>query len=335
MKALVLTSQRELEIKEMKQPVISAGELLLQVQFAGICGSDLSTYQRKSTIQPLHVMGHEFSGIVKEVGDQSEGFKPGELVAVNPLIPCGRCLNCRNGSPQRCLHKEYVGGQRPGGFAEFTKVPASACFYISDPVAGALIEPLACGIRAVRRAGMQLGDKVVIFGAGMIGLFCMKVAELMGASERILIDTNDNRLELGKLWGANHIINPKRCDAVIAVQDLVDSHAVQKVIDAVGLEVTRRQGIEMLDIGGRAVWIGLHQDESAIAGNYIIQREIEVVGTMCYSHDDFRQAIALIENKVIVPHDSWLSLRPVSEGKHCFEEQITGSALYPKIMYHF
>lgn len=332
MQALVWTQPSELQLQSVEMPAAGSGEVVLKVLYAGICGSDLSGYLGENTLRkPPLIMGHEFTGEVVEVGPDSEGLQRGTVVAVNPLLSCGRCKMCKQGAQQNCEARSILGIHHPGAFAEFVKVPASACYPVYDAVAGALVEPLACGVRAARQAKVQLGDSVVVFGAGIIGLFSMQVASLLGASECILIDTNERRLALGKMFGATKTIHSRNVDVVDSVRTLT-GEAVSKVIDAVGLPITRQQGIELVENGGRVVFIGLHEDVTPLPGNVIVRKEIEIAGSFSYSYNDFRQALALIERKVVVPDPSWLDIRPLAMGKPAFDEQIDGPAAYPKIL---
>ncbi len=331
-KTLVWTKPRDFEMQETQKPVPGDGEVLLQVRYAGICGSDLSGYLGENSLRkPPLVMGHEFTGIVVEMGNSVDRvLNIGDLVVVNPLLSCGQCRMCKSGNQQNCLHRSIVGIHHPGAFAQYVKVPASACYRVSDELAGSLVEPLACGVRAAEQANIQIGDSTVVFGAGIIGLFSLKAAALMGAGNLILVDTNEQRLQFGKMFGATHTINPKSQDVVQAVQDLTDGQC-SRVIDAVGLPLTRRQGIDMVEPGGRVVWIGLHEDDTMVPGNTIVRKEIEVVGSFSYSDLDFERALSLIERKTVTTDSSWLDVRPLSEGKNSFEEQIFGAAPFPKI----
>lgn len=327
MKALVLTGYKQFEIQQMDIPKITEHEVLLRVNYSGICGSDLHGYARDHGRYPS-VQGHEFSGVIENIGGSVTKFKSGDIVAVNPLVSCEECIQCKTGNPQRCSQRKVI----VGAFAEFIKIPASACYSVPDALSGVLAEPLACGVRAARMANINIGDTVVIFGAGIIGLFCMKVAQLQGATKTILVDTNETRLETGKTWGATHTYLSSGGDVVRDIQEL-SGESIQVVLDAVGAGVTRQQGINLVEYGGRIVWIGRHQDEFNIAGDQVLAKEIQITGTFCYSPKDFDQALKILEQKIIVPDKKWLSLRPLEEGKSCFEEQISGPAQYPKIAY--
>jgi threonine dehydrogenase-like Zn-dependent dehydrogenase len=280
-------------------------------------------------------MGHEFTGEVVALGEglnpNAAGLRPGDIVAVNPLIACGRCRDCLRGLPQYCPYREIVGIHRPGSFAEYVAVPVDRCHKVTSALAGALVEPLACSVRAAAQAHVGLGDSVVVLGAGVIGLFALKISQLRGARQLILIDINDHRLRLGHEFGATHTVNPRTVDALAKVLAITDGGA-DMVIDAVGLSITRQLGVDLLRSGGRMVWIGLHEDDTRVAGNVIVRKEVEVVGSFCYTEDDFRLAHMLVETGIVVPSDTWLDVRPMTFIKEAFDEQIEGSARFPKLV---
>lgn len=312
-------------------PELRDGDALIKVRHAGICGSELSGYLGTNSLRkPPLVMGHEFSGEIVQLHNVSE-FEVGQLVTANPIVECGRCDKCLRGQAQHCPNKEFIGVASPGAFAEYVRVPARALLPVSDPVSGALVEPLACSVRAVRQSGLVVGDSVVLFGAGIIGLFAMKVAELSGASTRILVDTNAERLEIGRGFGATHLVNASQQNAVSVIHEIVDGK-VSKVIDAVGAPIVRQQAIQVVENTGTVVFVGLHHDETTIPGNVIVRNEIRIVGSFAYNHDDFSHAHALFEAGSVEHEGSWLDNRHLKHAAEAFEEQIYGRARFPKIL---
>lgn len=332
MKTAVWTKPRRFEIQSVEEPKPIPGEVVIRVKHAGICGSDLSGFLGENSLRkPPLIMGHEFAGEVVEVGAGVEAVQLGDTVTVNPLISCGRCASCRSGLAQYCAHKQILGIHRPGAFAEFIAVPAQSCHIVSDTVLGALVEPLACSIRAVRQARVGLGDNVVVIGAGIIGLFALRMASVMGAGRRILIDTNEERLQVGTAFGATDTIHAFHTDVVQAAAELTGAQ-IHRVIDAVGLSLTRKQSVQMLQPGGRAVWIGLHEEAAEIHGNVVVRNEIEVVGSFCYSDDDFRKAHSFVEQRLTMENGSWIDIRPLDMVEDCFLEQIEGPGRFPKLI---
>ncbi|SFU53979.1 zinc-dependent alcohol dehydrogenase [Alicyclobacillus macrosporangiidus] len=332
MQAYVWTGPRRFETREMARPEPGPGEVLLRVLYSGICGSELSGYLGENSLRkPPLVMGHEFTGEVAALGDGAKGVSVGDVVAVNPLIACGRCPDCLRGMPQYCPEKAIIGIHRPGSFAEYVVVPADRCHRVQDALAGALVEPLACGLRAAAQAQVSLGDSVVVYGAGIIGLFSLLAAKLRGAAPLVLVDTNDERLALGVAFGATHTANPRREDVVQVVRRLTGAGA-DRAIDAVGLTATRQGCVDVLRSGGRMAWIGLHEDDTRVQGNVVVRKELEVAGCFCYTEDDFRLAHRLVDSGVVRPDEAWLDVRPMGAIQEAFDEQIDGPARYPKLV---
>lgn len=333
MKAMVWTNPREFQHCEIEDPILQPGEVILRVSKAGICGSELSGYLGENSLrQPPLVMGHEFTGRVVEIAPDVKGLRRDELVAVNPLISCSECAACLRGAPQACMKRELIGVHRPGAFAEYVAVPAKSCFLVEDAVKGTLVEPLACSLRAARQARIGYGARVVVFGAGTIGLFAAQSAIRLGASEVVLVDTNRERLAMGEAFGATCTINARFTMSLIDDVQAALGGFADSVIDAVGIQLTRRQSIDIADRGGRVVWIGLHQNNVDIPGNMVVRKEIEVVGSFCYNHQDFLDAHRTIQRNLIPPIQSWLDVRAGTLIQECFDEQIDGPSKFPKIV---
>lgn len=336
MKALVWNGPREMTIEQTDKPSPGPGEILLSVGAVGICGSELSGYLGKNSLRrPPLVMGHEFTGEVVEAGSDDSRFAAGTRVVVNPMVPCGKCAMCRRALENLCMNRSLIGAHRPGAFAEWVVVPEKTAFPVPetvDPVSGSLVEPLACGLRAVRLVDVGIGDSVVVFGAGIIGLMGLAMAKRAGAQTLIVVDTNERRLEVAEAWGAAHILNPKKDDVVESAKFLTDGIGVDAAIDAVGLPVTRHQSVVSVRPDGRVVFVGLHDDETKLAGNHIVRSETRITGSFCYSYEDFQDSIRLVAEGLFGETEGWLDERPLEAGKESFDEQIDGPALYPKVV---
>ena len=332
MKSLVWTGPRQLEMVDSDVPEPKEGELLLRVCMVGICGSELSGYLGENSLRnPPLVMGHEFSAIVTSIGKGVNNWVVGQRVTVNPLISCGACRPCQNGNGQLCRHREIIGINRPGAFAEYVTVPASACYSFEHSLEGALVEPLACAVRANNQAGIEFGDNVAIFGAGIIGLMSLKIAQIMGANQRIVIDTNERRLKKAQEWGATEVLNPSTTMIKQEVLHLCPD-GVDKSIDAVGMPQTRFDSVSVVRPGGRVVFIGLHNDITELPGNLIVRQETQIAGSFCYSDEDFHRALNILKQGMISTVGDWLDIRSLSDARDSFEEQIFGPAEYPKII---
>jgi len=211
MRAAVLNENHDLEVAEVPDPSPGTGELVLQVTACGICGSDLKL--RPSMPAGL-VMGHEFCGEIVAVGaDAGAQWHTGQHVTALPLIGCGRCLACLAGEPAHCDQADMVGvGGSPGGFAELVRVHERETVALPeslDPALGALVEPLAVGLHAVERARIRAGDRVLVVGAGPVGLSVIVWAARSGASELVASDPSAVRRDAAAQFGATRTVDPE------------------------------------------------------------------------------------------------------------------------------
>ncbi|PSR20211.1 MAG: galactitol-1-phosphate 5-dehydrogenase [Sulfobacillus acidophilus] len=328
MKTLTWTAPDVMTMQEAPEPELQPGWVLLRVEGAAICGSDIAGYLGHNELRhPPLVMGHEFSGTVARLGPGVEGISVGDLVTANPLVSCGQCRHCRQGNRQRCVSRRIIGIDFPGAFAEWVAVPARQCYTIRDRVDGAMVEPYACALRAVGLAGVEIGDEAMVIGAGIIGLMAVRLLRTAGASRVIVVDPNHHRLEQAQAWGATEIVPPD------AVAPLGIHQALDRVIDAVGFADTRSLSAQALRRGGCAVWIGLHENESRIAGNAIVRDEVDIRGSFCYTDDEFRRAVDLVNAGQAFPANrDWLDIRPMQTGDVAFAEQASPTARFAKIV---
>lgn len=311
MQALVWRGPRQLAAEECPIPEPGRGEVRVRVMAVGICGSELSGYLGLSSLRiPPLVMGHEFSGVIDAVTPESSWVQ-GTRVVVNPLISCGDCSACRDGRANLCPARQLIGAHRPGAFAEAVIVPDSACLPLpagTDFVAASLVEPLACAVRAVGLLASPAHDRAAslrVLGAGPIGLLSAMVARRAGFKVTIH-DPNRTRASVATEWGLSA---PSAKPA-----------KAQAVIDAVGLEETRRSAVSLLEPGGTAVFVGLHESSASFDGNELVREEKAVRGCFAYSPKDFSQALELLTSGLLPDHRRWISERPLTAGKDSFEE---------------
>ncbi|MFT4184320.1 MAG: zinc-dependent alcohol dehydrogenase family protein [Rhizobium sp.] len=257
MKAVRLESIGSMTMRSVEKPVARPGELLVRVLAAGICGSDRHMYKGEYPTAIPVTMGHEFCGIVEEVGDEVTGFTGGELVTVDPNIACGRCHACTRGRPNLCEGLTAIGVTRDGGFADYAAVPYRQAFTLPadlNPVHGAFCEPLACCLHAIDKAEIRAGDSVAILGGGVIGLLMVQLARLAGASQVILITRQLSRRQTALHLGATHAFDPT--DSVAAVRDVTRGGA-DVVIECAGVPDTLQNGLRMARRGGIFVLFGV------------------------------------------------------------------------------
>lgn len=339
MDALVWLGPREMVQRAEPMPRLADGEVLIEVGAVGICGSELSGFSGHNSLRvPPLIMGHECAGRVVETttGSFANG-KPatvGARVTFNPLIVCGSCDRCRSGRSNLCRHRQLVGAHRPGAFAQYVAVPTRQCHPLPDHlslVAGSLAEPLACSIRAVALAGVQPDQRLLVLGAGPIGLCAVATARTQGVEQIVVSDVAPQRLEIAQRWGAHDVVNAREQDVVAFVQERFPG-GVDCVIDAVGATPVRKQAIQAVVPGGRVVLIGLHDEESVLPANYLIRQEIAITGSFAYTDADFAQAVDQLVGGVVQPSADWLQQRPLSDGPAAFAELVDGKAQAAKIV---
>ncbi|MFC5401375.1 galactitol-1-phosphate 5-dehydrogenase [Cohnella soli] len=318
MQALVYEGPRSMNIREVPVPSIKPDEVLIRVERVGICGSELSGYLGHNSLRkPPLIMGHEFSGVIAQAGDQVEGVSAGDRVTANPLITCGTCRYCRNGQSQLCGSRNLLGAHKPGAFAQFVAVPARNVYQLDDTVTfeeGALAEPFACAVHVCRLLELEPTDRLLIYGAGPIGLFALQAAQVYGVRDAVIVDLNEARLEIARELGGI---------AVTSLEGMDVTGGFDAAIDAVGAGITRQQSVAGVRAGGRVVFTGLHEADSNLPINDMIRSEVTVKGAFAYSQDDFETALRWIAQgrTHLLP---WTETARLSEGGACFEKLITG-----------
>lgn len=239
MKASRFLGNKTFAVTDLPTPHAGPGELVLRNQVCGVCGTDVHIYHGEpgsADVNPPVVLGHEYSGEVVEVGEGVTGFAVGDHVTVDPNIYCGHCAYCQNGKKQLCPSMEAIGVTRDGGFAQYSRIPASQAFKLEPTVpweAAAMAEPLACCLHGIDLAGIQVGDKVCVVGGGAIGLLMVQLAKLSGASQIVLSEPNEKRRQVGLQLGANAAIDPTRPDAQEAFAQVLGGGA-NVVVECVG-----------------------------------------------------------------------------------------------------
>ena len=259
MKAAVYLGPQQLEMRELDIPEIGPRELLVQIKAATTCGTDIKTYKRGHPyFPPPIVFGHEFAGVIVQIGDKVNKFKIGQRVVAANSAPCNTCYYCKRGKHNLC--ENLLDNMLFGAFAEYIRIPSHIVrqntFHIPDHVtyqAAALTEPLACVVNGNDAANIQRGDRVAIIGTGPIGLMHIQLAKLSGVSQLIAIDLKPQRLELARTLGATDTINPSETDEIKKVHELTDGRGADIVIESAGLPQTWENAIKMTRKGGSTI----------------------------------------------------------------------------------
>ncbi len=293
--AAVLHAPHDIRIEERTIPTPGPKEVLVEVKAVGVCGSDVHWYEhgRIGTLvvrAPL-ILGHEVSGVIVELGAEVSKHAVGERVALEPGIPCGACRECRAGRYNLCPDVRFFGTPPiDGAFANYVTIHEDFAFTLPEHMsfdAGALIEPLAVGIWACRKARLEGGDHVLVTGAGPIGLLAMQTALALGAAHVTITDLNPRRLEIARQTGATRVLN-------VAETPLTDAGIEADVlIECTGHPQVLLDGIRALRRASRAVIVGMGpSDEMLVPMSFIQRREIWLTGTFRYANT-YPAAIAL------------------------------------------
>ena len=264
MKVAVMLGIGKMGFEERDIPQPKDDEVLVKLEYVGICGSDLHYYESGAigdyVVKPPFVLGHEPGGTVVEVGKNVTHLKVGDRVALEPGKTCGHCEFCKTGRYNLCPDVVFFATPPVDGvFQEYVAHEAGLCFKLPDNVStmeGALIEPLAVGFHAARQGGAQAGQVAVVTGAGCIGLVSMMVLKAMGVSKVYSVDVMDKRLDKALELGADGVINGSREDAVKKVMELTGGMGCDLVIETAGTEITTRQAVQMTKKGATIVLVG-------------------------------------------------------------------------------
>lgn len=258
MKAAIFSSGNEVNVQEVSEPTPKANEVKIKVKAAGICGSDLHGWRSDKLwfpeVAPI-ILGHELAGEIVEVGSAVTRLKPGDRVAVQPQITCGKCRLCKMGLFQLCPDVRHIGIWYPGGFAEYTCVPESNAFLIPDGLsfeAASMVDVYGCAVHCSHRVNVKVEDTVVVLGTGAIGMTTAQVLRLQGPRQLIIVGTRDESLVVAKKVGAADVtINLKKTDPISAIDELTGGNGADIVIEAVGGQAdTLKTAFEVAALNG-------------------------------------------------------------------------------------
>jgi 2-desacetyl-2-hydroxyethyl bacteriochlorophyllide A dehydrogenase len=279
---------KDIRIEKLPKPTCNSKEVLIKVAYAGICGSDLHIYRKGMFVSSVpEIMGHEFSGVVEEVGAGVTGLQPGDHVVGDPRVSCGDCRWCRQEKVNLCPDLGFIGEVCPGCFAEYLVLNEERLLKVPPGVElfkAALVEPLAVALHAVGKANLSPLEALGIIGAGPVGLLTLLVARPF-VKQILVIDRVPARFELARRLGADRVIQmlPKN-----------PSEQVDVVVEAAGTGATLRGALKWLKPGGRLVMAGLYEGSVPVEPNDILEKELKIDGTNAYERLDLEKAISLI-----------------------------------------
>jgi len=322
MKALVYVAPRKLELRDWPEPDLGPREALVRVGAAGVCGTDLHTWQGHSQrhIPPL-VLGHEMAGVIEQVRGEVGDLKAGDRVAAYPHQGCGQCRHCAAGEDALCRRKKALGFQFGGGFAEYFKAPAKNLYRLSADtnfLEGALVEPLGCALHMVGRCGPGRGP-IAIVGAGAIGLMILAVARQLNFPKAAVVEINARRREVAQRQGADLVVDPKDPESFEQLEHFFGEDGCIAVFEAAGVTPARQLSLRLVRTGGLVVAAGIGDPESPMDFDKLVRREIRIEGVFACGPSEFRTASEWVAEGRLHLKD-WLSEAPLAEGQAVFED---------------
>jgi len=305
MKAVIVERPLEIRIADVPKPEIqNNADVLIRVLCGSICGSDIGIYRGTNALATYpRIIGHEYGGVVEEIGAGVANLSVGDVVAVDPVRACGHCYACSVGRPNVCKSVEVTGVHRDGGFAEYVVAPASAAYRIDtarvDKGLISLVEPYSIGAQVNHRADIHAGDRVLVMGAGPIGVSITQVAKSRGA-EVLITDIFDSRLDRAKSMGADVTVNVSTGDLDREIDRFTGGEGMPVVVDSVCSTASFEQSVAMASQAGRVVTLGLLSKPSAIAMVEITKKELDIRGSRLNNHR-FPEVILGFEDGSLTP----------------------------------
>jgi L-iditol 2-dehydrogenase len=326
MKALLLRAYNELVVEDVPPPTIGPSDVLVAVRACGICGSDVSGLDGSTgRRRPPLILGHEVAGEIIEVGVNVGEWRPGDRVALDSTLYCGKCSFCLQGRTNLCAHRRVLGVsceeyRQDGAFCELVATPDRVLYRVPDALPiehAALVEPVAVALHAIERVPLRVGDTAVVIGAGMIGLLLVQILRSSGCSRIVALDIEDSRLDVARKFGADTGVNPIREDPLAIVQALSDRKGAHVAFDAVGTGETLATALACVRKGGALTLIGNMTPRVDLALQQVVTREITLIGS-CASAGEYPRALALMAAGRIGVKPLISAVAPLEEGPRWF-----------------
>ena len=302
MKSAVFYGKHDMRVEESPMPQVGAEDVLIQVKACGICGTDVHIYEGDkgaAEVTPPTILGHEFSGVVTEVGAAVTNVKVGDRVCIDPNCYCGKCDFCRNGIAHYCTDMIGYGTTVNGGFAEYCSVNQRQVYKLGDHTTfeqGAMTEPVACCLHGMDMCNIHPGSSVVVIGGGMIGLLMLQLARLAGAARTALLEPVEAKREVAKKLGADICIDPIHDDVKAALTS-AGMTWVNTVIECVGRTSTIEQAIDIVGNKGTVMMFGLTKPDDTISLKpfEVFKKEIELKASYINPYTQ-KRALELIDS---------------------------------------
>lgn len=309
---------RELELRDPEP-----GEVLIKVRAAAICGSDLHLFKGKHPSVTLpSAVGHELAGEIVQTGKSVKGISAGDRVTVEPVITCGNCYYCRRGAYHLCENISFQYRKGQGAFSEYFYAPQIRTYKLPDSVSfdeGALIEPLSVALHAVKKSGIAIGQSSAVIGAGAIGLLVSMLLKSITGTKPFISDLNEFRVQKAIDLGGQGVFTRRGEDLLKIIMDHTDKLGVDRAFEAVGMEATLVQALQVIKKGGGVTLLGIFEEQyPKIPVNLFVQREISLSGSQGYAWD-FQDSINLVNEGKIKLSELITTRLPLNQLQHGFD----------------
>jgi (R,R)-butanediol dehydrogenase/meso-butanediol dehydrogenase/diacetyl reductase len=301
MRAAVFHGAGDVRLTDVPDPLPAAGDVVVRVTMAGICGSDVNRFRYGShPWPPPFIMGHEFCGVIASVGHGVRDWREGDEVVVQPTLSCGRCFYCLNGRENCCVEfvrRGLTGSGTDGGFAELVRVPAYQPHHRPPALApdiASLVEPLAVSVHGWNLAGLAEPEGVLVVGIGNIGLLAVLAARAKGARRIVAVGKYATRQALAYAYGASVVLDPQEPDLVDKIRAATDGLGASLVLEAAGTPSSLRLAVAAARKGGKIVVLGVMHEEVALDYRAILLNEQQILGSIIYRRPDFAEALQIL-----------------------------------------
>lgn len=338
MKSIVIREPGEVEIRESEIPELKKGEALLKILYGGICGSDLTSYKGGNAyVSYPRIPGHEFSAEIIEIEDNNRNLKKGMIVTCNPYFNCNECYSCKRGLVNCCTTNQTMGVQREGAFSNYITMPIERIIDGKGIPAKtlALIEPFCISYHGIQRAEVKQNDKVLIIGAGTIGVLAVVAAKTKGAKVYVS-DISSQKLEFAKTFGIDGVIlNDSEESFAQQVNDITNGDGFDITVEAVGLPSTFQNCIDSAAFGGKVVLIGVSKQNLDFNFTLIQKKELNVMGSRNALTRDFENLIDIVKRGEIDLDRIITNSYKMEEAAQAFEDFSKNAASMLKVMFEF
>lgn len=345
MKAYRLHGVGDFRLEEIPRPLLKQGEVLVRVKAAGICGSDIPRVYQTGTYQFPTIPGHEFAGVVENVGERADSAWMGKRVGIFPLVPCYTCGPCRAGQYEMCRNYGYLGSRQDGGFAEYAAVPEKNLMALPEEVSyeeAAMLEPMAVAVHAIRRAAANKADRIVVWGLGTIGLFVLMFLLEAGYKNLSAVGNKEFQRRMAVKLGLPEeaYCDGKTGEAGRRILAWTNQMGADVFFECVGRNETVEQAVRLTGPGGRIVLVGNPASDMALPKEAywkILRNQLTVAGTWnsSFTHsaeDDWHYVLERLRTRRIVPGELISHRFPLEELRQGFEIMRDKREAYGKIM---